>query len=137
MDRRPGRAPPGILTALLPTRANFGAVAVGALTGLAGALLLFLIMGITGVVDSPSDAVPLLFLQFLGLLLAGYVAGRLSHRDRVLQGGYAGLLLFAVATGITLAGDPGSASLIVLLFTGALALVLGSAGGALAGLGDE
>jgi len=102
------------------------------MTGLAGALLLFLIMGITGIVDSAADAIPLLFLQFLGLVGAGYVAARLAGRDHVLHGGYAGLLVFVVATGITLAADPDSASLLVIGFTGLVALVLGSAGGALA-----
>ena len=102
------------------------------MSGLAGALLLFLVMGIAGLVDSASDTVPLLFLQILGLVGAGYVAGRLAGRDRELHGGYAGLLLFAVATGITLAANPDSVSVIVIAFTGFLALVLGSVGGALA-----
>jgi putative membrane protein (TIGR04086 family) len=120
------------LTADALGHANIGAVAMGAMTGLATALLLFLVMGVTGIVDSPSDAVPLLFLQFLGLVLAGFVSGRLSGRDQALHGGYAGLLLFLVATMITLAADPDSASLLVIAFTGALSLVLGSAGGTLA-----
>jgi putative membrane protein (TIGR04086 family) len=102
------------------------------MAGLAGALLLFLIMGITGIVESAADAIPLLFLEFLGLVGAGFVAGRLAGRDHVLHGGYAGLVLFVVATGIALAADPDSASLLVIGFTGLLALVLGSAGGALA-----
>lgn len=106
------------------------------MSGLAGALSLFLVLGLTGIVDSPSDAVPLLFLQFAGLIGAGYVAGRLAGINRVLNGGYAGLLLFVVATGITLAADPDSASPVVLAFTGFLAVVLGSAGGALANLSD-
>ena len=106
------------------------------MAGLAGAMLLFLLMGITGVVDSPSDAIPLLFLEFLALVGAGYTAGRLAGRDRVLHGGYAGLLLFVVATGITLAADPDSASLLVIAFTAFLALVLGSVGGALARVRD-
>lgn len=95
-------------------------------------MLVFLIMGMTGLVDSLSDAVPLLFLQLLSPVAAGYVAGRLSSRDQVLHGGYAGLLLFAVATGIALAADPDSASLLVIAFSGLLTLVLGSSGGALA-----
>lgn len=102
------------------------------MTGLAGAMLLFLVMGISGVIDSPSDAIPLLFLEFLGLVGAGFVAGRLADRDRVRHGGYAGTLLFAVATVITLAADPDSASLLVIAFTAFVAMVLGSAGGALA-----
>ena len=102
------------------------------MTGLGIALTLFLVMGITGIVNSPSDVVALISLQFLGLLSAGYVAGRLSGRDRVLHGGYAGIALFAVATVIALATEPGSANLLVIAFTGFLAAVLGSAGGALA-----
>lgn len=102
------------------------------MAGLATSLLLFLMMGLIGIVDSPSDAVPLLFLQFFGLVLAGFIAARMSGRDHVLHGGYAGLLLFLIATTITLAADPESASLLVIAFTGALSLVLGSAGGTLA-----
>ncbi len=106
------------------------------MTGLAGALLLLLVMGITGVVDSRDDAIALIFLQFLGLVIAGYVAGRFAGRDHALHGGYAGIVLFAVATAITLAADPGSASLLVITFSGVLALVLGTAGGVLAGIRD-
>jgi len=109
-----------------------GAVAVGAMAGFAGSLLFFLILGISGIVDSPSDAIPLLILEFGGLVGAGYVAGRLAGRDQVVHGGYAGLLVFFVATVITLAATPGSASPLVLLFTAFLAVVLGSAGGTLA-----
>ncbi len=102
------------------------------MTGLAGAMLLFLVMGISGIVNSPSDLIPLLFLEFLGLVGAGFVAGRLAGRDRVLHGGYAGMLLFSVTTVITLAAAPDSASLLVIAFTAFIAMVLGSAGGALA-----
>lgn len=112
-------------------RVKPGAVALGALSGLAGAMLLFLILGITGAVTSPSDTVPLFFLQFLGLVGSGYVAGRLGGRDQVLHGGYAGLVLFAIASAFALAGAPDSANLLVIVFTGTLAIVLGSAGGAL------
>lgn len=107
------------------------------MTGLAGALLVFLVLGITGVVESRDDTIALIFLQFLGLVLAGFVAGRLARRDRALHGGYAGLSLFAVATALTLATSPGSASPFVIGFTGVLALVLGTAGGVLAGVRDD
>ncbi len=107
------------------------------MTGLAGALLLFLVMGLFGIVDSRDDAVALIFLQFLGLVVSGYVAGRFARRDHAMHGGYAGLALFAVATAITLASDPGSGSLLVIAFTGLLAVVLGTAGGVLAGLRDS
>ncbi len=102
------------------------------MSGLGTAMLAFLILGIAGIVDSPSDAVPLIFLQFLGLLTAGFVAGRIAGRDRVLHGGFAGIALFGAATAITLAASPDSASPLVLAFTAVLAAVLGSAGGALA-----
>ena len=113
-------------------RANWGAISVGALAGLATAMLAFLVLGIIGVVESPADLVPLLFLQFLGLVVAGYIAGRLAGRDRVRHGGYAGLALFAVSSALALATDPGSGNVFVIAFTGVLAVVLGSAGGALA-----
>lgn len=95
-------------------------------------MLLFLVLGISGIIDSPDDAVPLLFLQFLSLVAAGYVSGRIARRDPVLHGGFAGLAVFVVTTAITLATDPGSTNLPVIAFTGLIAATLGSAGGALA-----
>ena len=103
------------------------------MTGLAGALLAFLMLGIIGFVDSPADLVPLLFLQFLALVVAGYVTGSLANEEPVRNGGYAGVLLFAVSSAITLAADPDSGNLLVIAFTGLVAAVLGSAGGAIAG----
>lgn len=95
-------------------------------------MIVFLGLGITGVVKSADDAVPLLFLEFLGIVAAGYVAARLAARDHVLHGGLAGLALFVIATGIALAADPASINILVIAFTGLVASVLGSAGGALA-----
>ncbi len=95
-------------------------------------MLVFLLLGIAGAVSSPTDVVPLLFLQLLGLIGAGYVAGRLAGRDPILHGGLSGLVLFVITTAITVAADPTTPHLAVIAFTGLLAVVLGSVGGALA-----
>ena len=112
--------------------ARWGAVALGALAGLAAAMAAFLLFGLAGVVQSRGDTVALLFLQFLGLVIGGYIAGRLAPNHEVLNGGLAGLAMFLVTTAIALAADPGSANPIVVLFTGLIAATLGSSGGALA-----
>jgi hypothetical protein len=107
------------------------------MAGLGGGMSAFLVLGIIGFVDSPSDSVALLFLQFLALVGSGYVAGRFAGREPVRHGGYAGLLVFMVSSGITLAADPGSGDLLVIAFTGLVAVALGSAGGVLIGVRRE
>ncbi|MGI9611161.1 MAG: hypothetical protein ACR2NL_12785 [Acidimicrobiia bacterium] len=101
------------------------------MAAIGGIMITFLVLGITGIVDARA-AIPLLFLQFLGLVVAGYVAGRLAGRDRILHGSLASMLVYLVSSAIGLAISGSTASVLVLLFSGAVAAVLGSAGGALA-----
>ena len=109
----------------------WAAVAVGAMAGLGVTLALFLLLGILGLVDRVVS-VPVLVLQFFGLVLAGFVAGTVAGRARVLTGGLAGIAVFAVAGLIAMAGSGAPASPIVLAFSAALGALLGSVGGTVA-----
>jgi hypothetical protein len=101
------------------------------MAGLGFALLAFIVLGIAGAIGDDGANVALVFVQFPALFVAGYVAGRLSPATPALDGGLAGLLVFFVSVGVSVAGGAtlgiGSA-----LFLGIVAAVLGSAGGALA-----
>ena len=108
---------------------RWGAVAIGAMAGLVVALLSFIFLGISGLVSPDRGEIFLLFLEFLALVIAGYVAGRLSEPPE-LHGGLAGLAA-ALVTGLlslTSAGVPFTA----LLTLTVVAAALGSAGGVLA-----
>jgi hypothetical protein len=101
------------------------------MAALGGAMALFLLLGVVGIIDD-ANSVPLFFLQFLALVAAGYVAGRLAGYRRVIHGGLAALAVFGITSLIALAVVGGGTSFFVLLFSGVVAAVLGSAGGALA-----
>jgi hypothetical protein len=101
------------------------------MAALGGAMVLFLLLGIAGIIRD-ANSLLLLFLQFLALVAAGYVAGRLAGRDRVVHGSLAALAVFGVTSLIGLAVAGGGTSLVALLFSGVVAAVLGSAGGAFA-----
>ncbi len=102
------------------------------MAGLGVGLATFIVLGLTGVIgpEGEGDAA-LIFVQYLALFIAGYVAGRLSHQSSVVDGGLAALTVYVVTATIGVAGggDPGAGAL--LLF-GIIAAVLGSAGGVLA-----
>lgn len=108
---------------------RWGAVAIGAMAGLVVALLSFIVLGISGLVAPGRGEVALLFLQFLALVIAGYVAGRLSDMPEV-HGGLAGLLAALVSGLISLSSSRVPLSGIITLTF--VAAVLGSAGGVLA-----
>lgn len=108
---------------------RWGAVAIGAMAGLVVALLSFIALGISGLVTPDRGEVLLLFLQFLALVVAGYVAGRLSDPPEV-HGGLAGLLAALVSGLISLSSSQVPLSGIIALTI--VAAVLGSAGGVLA-----
>ena len=114
-------------TARPPIR--WGAVAVGAMAGLVTALLSFIFLGVTGLVAPDRGQIFLLFLEFLALVLAGYVAGRLSDAPE-LHGGLAGLVT-ALVTGLISLTSTQVAFLAILTLT-IIAAILGSAGGVLA-----
>lgn len=98
------------------------------MVGLGGGLIVFLLLAFVG---ADGNAVVLIFLQFLSLVVAGYVAGRFTSPNPLLNGGMAGLLLFLIIAAISLAAgarlNPFELGLL-----GIVAAVLGSTGGALA-----
>jgi len=118
MNRRSGR--PSI---------RWGAVAIGAMAGTVVALLSFIFLGVAGLVSPDRGEVFLLFLEFLALVVAGYVAGRLSD-TQVVHGSLAGLLTALVTGLISLSSTQVPLAGIITLTM--VAAVLGSAGGVLA-----
>ena len=108
---------------------RWGAVAIGAMAGLVVALLAFIFLGISGIVAPGRGEILLLFLQFLSLVVAGYVAGRLSD-SAALHGGLAGLLSAFVSGLIAVSSSNVSISGLVTLTL--VAAVLGSARNVLA-----
>ncbi len=112
---------------------RWGAVLVGAMAGLgitsAVALMLYAI-GVRD--DAAGGSVLLITSSFLGQLLAGYVAGRFAAPDEAFNGSQAGLALFAVTAALSLATGI-SLGFGVLVFGAVVAMVLGAAGGVLAG----
>ena len=111
---------------------RWGALAIGVVAGLGVTAVAAIILFVFGVRPS-SDArgIPFIFIQFLGQLAAGYVAGTFA-KPEVYHGSQAALLLFVVTTVLTLAtgGEP---SIFALFFSGFVALVIGAAGGVLVG----
>ena len=114
------------------TNVRWGSVLIGVLAGLGitavAALGLFLIGARPEISEGGAAFV---FVQFLGQVAAGYVAGRFASPAEAFHGSQAGLFLYAVTAALTLAtgGDPGVATI---LFSAIVAMVLGSAGGVLA-----
>lgn len=108
---------------------RWGAVAIGAMAGLVLALLAFIFLRVTGFVSAGSGDIVLLFIQFLALVVAGYVGGRLSDSPE-LHGGLASLLA-ALVTGL-ISNTNSRVSLLGLITLTLIAAVLGSAGGVLA-----
>ncbi len=101
------------------------------MAGLGLGLVAFIILGIAGMVDADGSNVVLVFVQFLSLFVAGYVAGRMSASAPALDGGFAGLLVFFVSVGVSVAGGA-TLGIGPALFLGVVAAVLGSAGAVLA-----
>lgn len=99
------------------------------MAGLVVALLSFIFLGVTGVISPDRGEVFLLFLEFLALVVAGYVAGRLSDSPE-LHGGLAGLVA-ALVTGL-ISLTSASVPMTALLTLTVVAAALGSAGGVLA-----
>lgn len=108
---------------------RWGAVAIGAMAGLVVALLSFIFLGISGVISPDRGEIILLFLEFLALVVAGYVAGRLADSPE-LHGGLAGLLAALITGLISLTST--SVPFTALITLTVVAAALGSAGGVLA-----
>ena len=111
---------------------NWGAVALGAMGGLGLALVAFVMIGVTGLAGVQTGAAALVFLQYTAQLAAGYGAGRLAGRARVVHGGMAGLLLAFVGALIGLGFSGAESDLGLVIVALVIAAITGSAGGALA-----
>lgn len=114
---------------------SWGAVALGAMTGLGAALAVFLVLGITGVLNEDNAAIPAAFLQFLGQFGAGYLAGRFAGRDGAIHGSLSAIAIYLVGSTLALAAAPDTVGAATLLVFAVVAAVLGSAGGLLADAG--
>ncbi len=108
---------------------RWGAIAVGAMAGLVVALVAFILLAVSGLVAPDRGEILLLFIQFLALVVAGYVAGRLSDSPEV-HGGLAALLSAFVSGLISLTST--QVPLVGIITLTLVAAVLGSAGGILA-----
>ncbi len=108
---------------------RWGAIAVGAMAGLVVALVAFILLAVSGLVAPDRGEILLLFIQFLALVVAGYVAGRLSDSPEV-HGGLAALLSAFVSGLISLTST--QVPLVGIITLTLVAAVLGSAGGVLA-----
>jgi len=98
------------------------------MSGLGLSLVVFVVLGLTVGVTNVTQ----ILLQYASLLVAGLIAGRLTSRERVLQGSLAALMLFVVAAAISLAATRPPPGVLTLGVFGVVAALLGSAGGALA-----
>jgi len=98
------------------------------MAGFGLSLVVFVILGLT---IGAGDVAQIL-LQYASLVVAGFVGGRFSGRERVLHGSMAAMLLFVVAACIALAALDPAPSIVTVVIFGVVAAVLGSAGGALA-----
>ena len=119
-------------------RLNWGAIAVGGIAGIGAAVVLALPIRLLAGSEGFSALALLILAGFVGQLVAGYVGGRFAgpaaHATEggpAAHGGLAALLAYLVTAAISIATgqDP---PVTTLVFSGVVALVLGSAGGVLA-----
>ena len=108
---------------------SWGSVSLGAMAGLVVALLAYILLGVSGIVSPGRGEILLLFVQFLALVVAGYVAGRLSVTPEI-HGGLAALLSAFVSGLISITST--QVPLVGIITLTLVAAVLGSAGGVLA-----
>ncbi len=106
---------------------------IGAAAGLGCTAVLAVLLFVAGLrTDATGETAVYIFAQFTGQFFAGVVGGRLGRPHEVYHGSQAALALYATTAILTLAagGSPGPA---VLALSGVVALVIGAAGGVLAG----
>jgi hypothetical protein len=99
------------------------------MAGLVVALLAYILLGISGLVAPDRGEILLLFVLFLSLVAAGYVAGRLSPTPAI-HGGLAALLSAFVSGVISITST--EVPLVGIITLTVVAAALGSAGGVLA-----
>lgn len=112
-------------------RLNWGAVAVGGISGIGAAVLLAVPVRLLGGTEGFAPLALLILVGFVGQMVAGYVAGRFAGTDQAGHGGLAALLAYLVTAAIAIATGQ-EPPITTLVFSGVVALVLGSAGGVLA-----
>lgn len=114
------------------TKVNWGGVLVGAAAGLGIAAAIAIALFTLGIRpgDSTAEDAVFILVQFFGQLAAGFVGGRFGGTAEAYHGALAALAMFGV---IALISSAGGSSLgpVLLLTSGVVALVLGSAGGVL------
>ncbi|MFQ5947743.1 MAG: hypothetical protein ACE5KX_02635 [Acidimicrobiia bacterium] len=115
------------------SHANWGAIVVGAISGLGAGVILAVALLAVGVADNDTTAglIILILVGFVGQLVAGYVAARFAGRDQAMHGSLAALSLFLVTAAISIVSgaDP---AVLALVFWAIVSAVLGTAGGVLA-----
>lgn len=92
-------------------------------------MVLFLILGIAGIIDRDSAGL-LILLEYLAQLVAGYIGGRFAGVRGVFHGSLAALTLHLFTTALAIIGGA-DFGLAVLVFSVVIAAVVGAAGGAL------
>lgn len=114
------------------TKVNWGGVLIGAAAGLGIVAALAIVLFTLGIRpgDSNAEDAAFILVQFFGQLSAGFVGGRFGGAAEAYHGSLAALAMFGATALISSAGgsSPGP---VLLLTSGVVALVLGSAGGVL------
>lgn len=111
-------------------RLNWGAVILSSLAGLAAGFALLAV--VSGAGDTVGTLAVLIFAQYLTQFVTGFLSARMALHEPLLHGAIAALLLFFVATMLTLALDTARPSAWFIAFSAMVAAILGSAGGSLA-----
>lgn len=111
-------------------RLNWGAVILSSVAGTAAGLALLAIL--SGLSGSVGSLALLIFAQYFIQFGTGFLSAHFAVEEPLLHGAAASLLLFAVATVLTLALDASRPSMWFIAFSALVAAILGSAGGSLA-----
>ncbi|MDH3425256.1 MAG: hypothetical protein OEM22_01165 [Acidimicrobiia bacterium] len=112
---------------------NWGGVLIGAVAGLGITAALAIVLFAAGI--RPDDSTPaqmgFILVLFAGETIAGFVGGRFGRPTEPLHGSLSALALFAVSAATSLATGS-DVSPAVIGMSALVAMVLGTAGGALA-----
>ena len=111
-------------------RLNWGAVILSSMAGTAAGLALLAV--VSGVTSTVGSVAVLIFAQYLIQFATGFLSAHFAVNEPLLHGAAASLLLFAVATVLTLALDASRPGMWFIAFSALVAAILGSAGGSLA-----
>lgn len=109
---------------------SWNAVALGAMAAIGLSLVAFIAVSIAGL-DGNAGAIVLLLIQYVSLLVGGYVAGRLTRSNAELTGGMTGVSVFAFTSLLNALGGTDTVVPLLLLL-GVIAAIVGTAGAVLA-----